>query len=89
MAEVVAEALALLLDGTGLRATQDSASGAFLINRAPPPNAPRAAPVTTGVRPGPNSENNPGAITLTPFEVSGDKDQGYATHSTLSGTLGP
>ncbi len=87
------EALAQMLTGTSLVAKQDPRTGAFAITRvkteSPDPNAPRAAPVLSGVRP---SENQQGksigaeVIELTPFTVNAAADRGYQAESSLSGS---
>ena len=77
------EAVAQLLDGTGLKATQDTASGAFMINRAALPNAPRAVAAPSPARPPQGSDE---ALVLTPFEVTASSDTGYAATETLAGS---
>jgi outer membrane receptor protein involved in Fe transport len=92
-------ALDALVAGTPL-AVVESRSGALAVNRSPDPNAPGAAPRASSDRPGPNQNsaatattadnasgtNADGAITLSPFEVTSDKDQGYAASSSLAGS---
>ena len=81
-----AEAARMLLAGTGLAATQDSASGAFMVNRVTDPNVERAAPRAS--RSGRPEENRkpPTAVAgalddervlLSPFEVLADSDTSY------------
>lgn len=82
------DALRRLLAGTGLVATQDSKSGAFVVHReTPTPNSPRAtvAPATTH-RPETSPPAADETIHLSPFEVSTDKDDGYVATSTLAGS---
>jgi len=100
-AHTVADALARMLEGTGLRAAQDEQSGAFAVNRtaspatkAPPSssekNGERAAPAAHGDRP--NAQNSSGAreaddpIRLSPFTVVGGDDRGYQAQSSLGGS---
>ncbi len=85
------EAMARLLADTGLVVTANEKTGALTVSRDP--NAQRAAPVPTGSRPKAPSaaEVRPAAsdsetVTLSPFEVSTDRDVGYAAQETLSGT---
>ncbi|MEN9636329.1 MAG: hypothetical protein RL077_4733 [Verrucomicrobiota bacterium] len=83
------EAVAQLLEGTGLKATQDAASGAFMINRTALPNAPRATPARTAdARPAQTSSAAEAAATveLSPFEVRAEDDAGYQAANTTSGS---
>lgn len=80
------DAIRRLLDGTGLIATQDAASGAFMVNRAPRPNVARLAEAPNPVRPVNKVPASDDAVVLSPFEVVTTKDQGYAATHSLSGS---
>jgi outer membrane receptor protein involved in Fe transport len=85
------EALARLLDGTGLVVTANEKTGALTISRDP--NVQRAAQAKPDDRRpleksdlGTRVEGNDPALTLSPFEVLGERDTGYAATDTLAGT---
>lgn len=81
------EAVTQLLAGTGLKATQDAASGAFMINRAAIPNARGAAQPVSRDRPGSISGNGTDEVlTLNPFVITADDATGYTAANTLAGT---
>lgn len=83
-----AEALSRLLAGSPLISTEDSQSGAILINRdavAPPPAQP--APSGAGDKgANPEASSRDSTIELSPFVVRADRDTGYAASQTLAGT---
>lgn len=79
----IGEALGVVLARTGLIATLDESTGAFAIRKgSAPPNAPRAGNVTP---PATVSVDEP-AVTLSPFEVTSERDNGYKATNALSGT---
>ncbi len=82
------EALARMLAGTGLLATQDAKSRAFVVHgEKPDPNAPTAV-VDPSLRPARQSNPSEPAkpVVLSPFEVSASGDRGYYGANTMSGT---
>lgn len=87
----VREALDRLLDGTGLAAVQDPATGALTVRRAAEPAAPKKGPARADPPPvaraaAAAAEDRPDTVTLSAFEVPGDRDLGYQSAATLSGT---
>jgi len=78
-----AEAMDLLLDGTGVRAKQDPASGAFVVLRASGPNDLRAAQASPrSDRPGqPTSDS--GSLKLEAVEVTGTRMDGLINKGLL------
>lgn len=84
------EAANRLLEGTGLVASQDRATGVFTISREDPdPNVPRAAhlndrPASTATTKELNE--NEDVEVLSRFYVEGGKSRGYQTQETLSGS---
>ena len=84
------DAIALLLDGTGLIVTPNQRTGALTISRDP--NGHRAAQTKASDRPEENrqvdaqSVGRNESIVLSPFEVQGERDTGYAASDTLAGT---
>lgn len=79
-----AEAIDRLLAGTGLKATRDEASGAFMVNRAADPNAPRAA--APAVRPARDDNGDEQVVQLDAFTVSTARDRGYRATNSVSGS---
>jgi hypothetical protein len=89
-----AEAVARLLEGTGLTSVQDAKTGAFSISTRGLPNGSRAVPPPAGDRPGAprNTATRPAAdadkddiLQLSPFEVTGQV-RGYYATNVMSGT---
>lgn len=89
-----AEAIARLLEGTGLTSVQDARSGAFSISILRLPNGPRAELPPASDRPSetPNTAARPEAsedkddiLQLSPFEVVGQV-RGYYATNVMSGT---
>lgn len=78
------EALARLLDGTGLIVTANERTGGFTVSRDP--NAQRAASLPPSAPPASNSAEAADLLVLSPFVVATAKDTGYTATSTLSGT---
>ncbi|MGH7943955.1 MAG: TonB-dependent receptor plug domain-containing protein [Opitutaceae bacterium] len=90
------EAVTRLLAGTGLAATQDQKTGAFTVTRVSDPNAPRAAqtrsdrpvanpPVEAVSDPTARPPGEKDAVVLSPFEVTTDRDTGFAAAGSLAG----
>ncbi|MGH7946980.1 MAG: TonB-dependent receptor plug domain-containing protein, partial [Opitutaceae bacterium] len=89
------EALQLLLDGTGLVATQDDQSASLVILRQDAsPDGPRAGAPATSDRPAQNDRklaptrptvDKDDVLQLSPFEVTAD-NRGYQATTTMSGT---
>lgn len=85
------EALDLLVARTGLTATHDAATGAFAVRtETPAPNAPRAAAAPNPVRPESSGTmragNDEAPLTLSVFEVTTARDDGYRATNSIAGT---
>ncbi len=89
-----AEAMARLLDGTGLTATINAKTGAITVSRTPlPPQgslSPARAPSPPPRGPGVGSTNAPppddDILKMNPFTVEGTPEKGYLATSSLAGT---
>jgi outer membrane receptor protein involved in Fe transport len=86
------DAVDRMLLGTALLAVPDARTGAFVIKRAPGPNAetaradsPRAA-ASSPAAPAAAAAPSAAPVQLSPFEVSTEKDLGYQSTATMSGT---
>ncbi|HEY1109877.1 MAG TPA: TonB-dependent receptor plug domain-containing protein [Opitutaceae bacterium] len=82
-------ALDRLLQGTGLVATKDAASGTLSVTRGTAPNAQRAVQAPGADRPSaPAAPALPGAdvIEMSPFVVDMGRDTGYHAENTLAGS---
>ena len=79
------EAIARLLEGTGLIVVANERTGALTVSRDP--NARRAAPASAGDRPGTTATTRPAdeTLVLSPFEVR-SADRGYFAANTMAGT---
>lgn len=77
------DALALLLAGTGLTATMDPVSGAIAIRRQ---TRPETSPKSAGRASAPAETTREPVLTLSPFTVSPENEQGYVATQTLNGT---
>ncbi len=87
----VEEAMSLLLDGTGLIASQDAKSGAYTVRKGETaPNAQRAA--QTSDRPSQSSpteadrKSDDSVVHLSRFEVAARTDKGYGATQSISGS---
>jgi outer membrane receptor protein involved in Fe transport len=85
------EALALMIDGTRLKVSEDPQNGGLAVVRASDPNAPRVAQTSTGDRPrnqnnGTSESTAEETITLSPFQVNASDDSGYRATNTLEGS---
>ena len=80
----VEEAVTRMLAGTALQLVRDAGSSALAVGRATPAPAARTLPAATAT--GASTPSSADTIVLTPFEVSTDKDHGYAATETLAGT---
>lgn len=81
------EAMTLLLEGTGLAATQDKTTGAFLVVRRENPVEPKKDAARAETASVARSASVPDAIVeLNPFVISVNPDEGYAPTETLAGT---
>jgi iron complex outermembrane recepter protein len=78
------DALAVLIEGTGLVADTDEKTGAFSISRRTDPNVLRSVPKTAGNRLENQAEEDP--VLLSIFQVTGEKDEGYRSTHTVAGT---
>lgn len=81
------EALEMMLVGTGLNATRDASTGAFMVNRAPDPNVQRAAvqPTARAARREASREGSD-AIELSPFVITETSEPGWVATETLAGS---
>jgi outer membrane receptor protein involved in Fe transport len=82
-------ALARVLEGTGLRAVANERTGALTVARDPaaPAPAPRAESASAPrLAPPSAAPDDTAAVTLSPFVVNSEKDEGYAASNTLSGS---
>ncbi len=88
----LSKALEELLKGTGLIASRDEASGTLSVTRDP--NGQRAVQTPASDRPIQNptssattasAANEEKTIELSPFEVTSDRDTGFAANSSLAG----
>ncbi|MBA3848503.1 MAG: hypothetical protein C0502_00725 [Opitutus sp.] len=80
------EALNRLLAGTGLTAVEDVKTGAFTLRREPPPAPPKENPAPAPRAPEPTvAPRDDGVLTLSPFTVVTEKDDGFVASSSLAG----
>ncbi|MGH8020357.1 MAG: TonB-dependent siderophore receptor [Opitutaceae bacterium] len=80
-------ALDLMLDGAGLVAVRNERTGAITVQRAPAPSPPKKEPARVESRAAAASDGaNGDTVTLSPFVVRSEKDNGYQAQNTLSGT---
>ncbi len=80
------DALDQMVSGTNLTVVADKTNGALSLLRAPSPKAPRVEPEAGSVRPPQKNDAREEAVVLSPFEVSTERDTGYAASQSLSGS---